>query len=232
MINKKVITAIILAAGNSTRFGKNSNKNFEILNGKEVLIYSLEAFDKNTYVDNIIVAVKECEMKKVQHVINKCTLTKRVDVIIGGNTRKQSVYNCIRNINSDIVIIHDGARPLIKQKYITECIQNMEKFKGVTIGVKSKDTVKITDANDIVVNTPNRSNTWLIQTPQCFNRNILLNMHEKYKNDDATDDCSLLEKDGYQIKIVRGDYSNIKITTEDDLNIIKELYDMELKKLI
>lgn len=232
MINKKVITAIILAAGNSTRFGKNSNKNFEMLNGKEVLIYSLEAFDKNTYVDNIIVAVKECEMKKVQHVINKCTLTKRVYVIIGGNTRKQSVYNCIRNINSDIVIIHDGARPLIKQKYITECIQNMEKFKGVTIGVKSKDTVKITDANDIVVNTPNRSNTWLIQTPQCFNRNILLNMHEKYKNDDATDDCSLLEKDGYQIKIVRGDYSNIKITTEDDLNIIKELYDMELKKLI
>ena len=230
MFNKKIITAVILAAGNSTRFGKNSNKNFEMLNGKEVLIYSLEAFDKNKYVDNIVVTVKECEIKKVQQVINKCILTKKVGIVIGGNTRKHSVYSSIKNINSDIVIIHDGARPLIKQEYITDCIKNMEQFKGVTVGIKSNDTVKITDENDIVVNTTNRSNTWLIQTPQCFDRNILVNMHEKYKNDDVTDDCSLLEEDGYQIKIVRGDYSNIKITTEDDLNIIKELYDMGLKK--
>lgn len=224
MINKKTVSAIILVAGNSTRFGKNKNKNFEIINGKSVLDYSLEAFDKNIYIDNIIVAIKECEMQIVKSIINKHSLTKNVNIIIGGNTRKQSVYNCIKNINSDIVIIHDGARPLIKQDYITNCIDNIKDFKGVTIGIKSKDTVKIADNNNIVIDTTIRNNTWLIQTPQCFDRSILLEMHEKYKNDDVTDDCSLLEKDGYQVKVIPGDYSNIKITTSEDLNIVKELY--------
>ena len=116
---KKSVTAIILVAGNSTRYGKNRNKNFEIIGGKTVLSYSLEAFDKNLYVDNIVVAIKECDFKEVKNIIDRQHLTKNVDIIIGGNSRKQSVYNCIKAINSDIVIIHDGARPLIKQDYIT-----------------------------------------------------------------------------------------------------------------
>lgn len=224
MIDKKTVTAIILVAGNSTRFGKNRNKNFEMINGKSVLTYSLEAFDENIYVDNIIVAVKECEMQEVQSIINKQILIKNVDIVIGGDTRKLSVYNCIKKTNSDIVIIHDGARPVIKQEYITNCIENMKDFKGVTIGIKSKDTIKITNKNNIVIDTTNRSNTWLIQTPQCFNRSILLKMHEKYKSEDVTDDCSLLEKNGYKIKVIPGDYSNIKITTSEDLDIVKEIY--------
>ena len=224
MIDKKTVTAIILVAGNSTRFGKNRNKNFEMINGKSVLTYSLEAFDENIYVDNIIVAVKECEMQEVQSIINKQILIKNVDIVIGGDTRKLSVYNCIKKTNSDIVIIHDGARPVIKQEYITNCIENMKDFKGVTIGIKSKDTIKITNKNNIVIDTTNRSNTWLIQTPQCFNRSILLKMHEKYKSEDVTDDCSLLEKNGYKIKVIPGDYSNIKIKTSEDLYIVKEIY--------
>lgn len=229
MIDEKTVTAIILVAGNSTRFGKNRNKNFEIINGKPVLTYSLEAFDKNIYIDNIIVAIKECEMQEVQDIINRQILTKNVDIIVGGNTRKQSVYNCIKKINSDIVIIHDGARPVIKQEYITNCIENMKDFKGVTTGIKSKDTIKITDKNNIVINTTNRSDTWLIQTPQCFNRSTLLKMHEKYRNEDVTDDCALLEKEGYKIKVIAGDYSNIKITTSEDLDIVKFIYN-KLKK--
>ncbi len=223
MIDKKTVTAIILAAGNSTRYGKNKNKNFEIVNEKAVLAYSLDAFDKNAYVDNIIIAIKENEKQEVTDIINKESTTKNISIIIGGNTRKESVYNCIKNINSDIVIIHDGARPLIKQKYIINCIENMNKYKGVTVGVKSKDTIKITDKNDIVINTTNRSNTWIIQTPQCFHRDTLLKMHEKYKNYDVTDDCSLLEKDDYKIKIISGDYSNIKITTSEDWDIVNRL---------
>ena len=134
MIDKKTVTAIILIAGNSTRFGKNTNKNFETIDGKTILTYSLEAFDRNIYIDNIIIAVKECEMQEVKKIINKQKLAKNIDIVIGGNTRKQSVYNCIKSTNSDIVIIHDGARPLIKQEYITNCIENMKDFKGVTIG--------------------------------------------------------------------------------------------------
>ena len=223
---KKSVTAIILVAGNSTRYGKNRNKNFEIIGGKTVLSYSLEAFDKNLYVDNIVVAIKECDFKEVKNIIDRQHLTKNVDIIIGGNSRKQSVYNCIKAINSDIVIIHDGARPLIKQDYITNCILNMKEFKGVTIGVKSKDTIKIADDNNIVLNTTNRNNTWIIQTPQCFERTILKEMHERYL-DDVTDDCSLLERGGYQVKIIAGSYSNIKITTAGDLEIIKNYLKFE-----
>lgn len=223
MIDKKTVTAIILIAGNSTRFGKNKNKNFEIINEKPVFAYSLEAFNENIYVDNIIVAVKECESQEVKKIINTYNLTKNIDIVVGGDTRKQSVFNCIKKTTSDIVIIHDGARPFITQEYITNCIKHMKFFNGVTIGVQSKDTIKITDMNNIVINTTNRSTTFLIQTPQCFDRSILLKMHEKYASENVTDDCALLEKDGYKIKILPGNYNNIKITTYDDLDIMKKL---------
>ena len=222
MLDTKTVTAIILVAGNSTRFGQNRNKNFEKINGKTVLYYSLKVFDKNKYVDNIIIATKEEEISKVKDIIKQENITKSVKIVVGGNSRKQSVYNCIKDVNSDIVIIHDGARPMIKQEYVNKCIENMDKFKGITIGVRSKDTIKITDENNIVINTTERANTWIIQTPQCFNRKILLKMHNKYKKEEVTDDCALLEIDNYKIKVIEGDYTNIKITTYEDLNIVRE----------
>ncbi len=222
MLDTKKVTAIILVAGNSKRFGQNRNKNFEKINDKTVLYYSLNAFDKNKYVDDIIIATKEEELSKVKDIIEEENITKSVKIVIGGSTRKQSVYNCIKDVNSDIVIIHDGARPMINQEYINKCVENMDKFKGTAIGVRSKDTIKITDENNIVINTTKRANTWIIQTPQCFDRKILLEMHNKYKEQDVTDDCELLEIDNYKIKILEGDYTNIKITTYEDLNIIRE----------
>lgn len=222
MIERKTVTAIILCAGNSTRYGKNRNKNFEVVSESSILSYSLRAFEKSDLIDNIIVAIKESEKENVLNIIQNESIKKNIKLVIGGNTRKESVFNCLKSTNSDIVMIHDGARPLIKQKYISNCIANMKDYKGVTVGVKSKDTIKITDSNNIVVNTTIRSNTWLIQTPQCFDRNTLLLMHEKYKNLDVTDDCMLLEKDNYPIKIINGDYTNIKLTTPEDLNIIEK----------
>ena len=95
MIGKKTVTAIILAAGNSTRFGKKKNKNLEIINGKYVLLYSLEAFNKNVYVDNIIIATKDSEIDDVCSVINSNTFTKNIKIVVGGTSRRESVYNCI-----------------------------------------------------------------------------------------------------------------------------------------
>lgn len=222
MKDTQTVTAIILIAGNSTRFGKNRNKNFEIIEGKNVLTYSLNAFDNNKYIDNIIIACKSAEIEKVKEILTKEKISKKVDIIIGGNTRKQSVCNCLKSTKSDIVIIHDGARPLIKQEYINKCIENINEFKGVTIGVKSKDTIKITDENNTVIETTSRNNTWIIQTPQCFKRKILLELHKKYNNEDVTDDCILLERNNNKVKVIEGDYTNIKITTYEDLNIVKE----------
>ena len=221
MINGKSVTAIILVAGNSTRFAKNKNKNLELINGKSVLSYSLKEFNDNGYVDNIIVTVKKEDMDNVKMIIKEQLLIKKIDIVFGGSTRQQSVYNSIKDTKADIVIIHDGARPAIKQEYISECIESMEDFKGATVGVKSKDTIKIADDNNIVTSTTKRSNTWIIQTPQCFDRKILLDMHEKFKSEEVTDDCMLLEKGEHKVKIIEGDYTNIKVTTAEDINIIK-----------
>ncbi len=145
MIKEKTVTAVILVAGNSTRFGKNRNKNFEFVNGKTILSYSIKAFNENKYIDNIIVVIKEDDKNTVQEIIDSENLNKKIDLVKGGNSRQESVFNAIKKLDSDIVIIHDGARPAIKQEYIYKCIEEMKSFKGVTIGVKSKDTIKITD---------------------------------------------------------------------------------------
>lgn len=222
MVLNKIVTGIILAAGNSTRFGKNRNKNFELVNGKPILSYSLKAFDNNKYIDDIIIVIKQTDINDVNKIINNQKMCKKVHIILGGTSRQESVYNAIKNTNSNIVVIHDGARPVIKQGYINKSIEQMAIFNGVTIGIKSKDTIKITNNEGIVINTTNRKNTWIIQTPQCFDRKILLNLHKKYKNNPVTDDCTLLEKGGYKVKIIEGDYTNIKVTTYSDINIIKE----------
>lgn len=106
----------------------------------------------------------------------------------------------------------------------------MQEFKGATIGVLSKDTIKITDENNIVLQTTKRSNTWIIQTPQCFDRKTLLAMHKKYKEEAVTDDCMLLEKNQEKVKILEGDYTNIKITTYEDLRIMEEFIHQMLAK--
>jgi len=219
------VTGIILVAGNSTRFGKNSNKNFEKVNGKYIIEYSLEQFQKNEKINDIIIAVKKEEQEFIKSIIINYT-DKKIQLVEGGRTRQESVYNCITKTNSDIVIIHDGARPLIKPEYITRCVEEMEKFSGATIAVKSKDTIKISDDNGIVVNTTERKNTWLIQTPQCFNREILLNAHEKYKdNENITDDCMLLELEGEAVKLIEGDYTNIKVTTRRRHKLSKNIFE-------
>ena len=173
-MSKKVVTAIILVAGNSTRFGKNRNKNFENIDGKEVFLYSLEKFNENSLIDDMIIVCKKEEEDRVREIANKINLRKPLNFIIGGATRQESVYNAITSTTSEIVIIQDGARMMIKDKYIIDAICEMDNFKGVSIAVKSKDTIKITDDEGIVKETTLRKNTWVIQTPQCFDRKILL----------------------------------------------------------
>lgn len=223
MKNNKTVTGIILCAGNSIRFGQDKNKNLFEISNKPILIYSLENFEKNKYIDDIIIAVREEDKKDIENIIKTVIPIKHIKLIIGGKTRKESVYNCIKNTNSDIVIIHDGARPYIKQEYINNCIEEMDIFNGVAIAVKSKDTIKITDEKGIVKSTTDRKNTWIIQTPQCFDRKILKSCHEKQKDDESiTDDCMLLERNNQKIKLIEGDYQNIKVTTYEDIYVIKQ----------
>ena len=221
-MSRKSVTAIILVAGNSTRFGQNRNKNFENIDGKEILLYSLEKFNENSLVDDIIIVCKKDEEVRVKDIASKVTMKKALNFVNGGKTRQESVYNALVKTESDIVIIQDGARMMIKDKYITDCINQMDYFKGVSIAVKSKDTIKITDDSGIVKETTLRKNTWVIQTPQCFERDTLLKMHEKYMGDETvTDDCMLMERSGNPVKLIEGEYSNIKVTTYDDISLVR-----------
>ena len=217
------VTGIILAAGNSTRYGKNINKNLLFLNNKPVLIYSVEKYVDNDKINDIIIVIKESEKKEFENIISNYNFKKSIKFVIGGASRKESVYNALINTDSDIVIIHDAARPMIRNDYINACIDSMSQYNGSTIGVKSKDTIKVTDNYDVVVETTKRSNTWIIQTPQCFNRKLLLDVHKKYKDSEVTDDCELIEKEGYKVIIINGDYNNIKITYDNDMKYLEFL---------
>lgn len=219
----KSVTAIIVAAGDSTRFGQNKNKNLFEVNEKPIIAYSIEAFNKSNRIDDIILVIKASEKEYFEGIVQNIELSKTLKYVNGGKTRMESVYNALRKTTSDIVIIHDGARPRIKEEYIDKCLEQMGKFKGVTVGVKAKDTIKICDDNGVVIETTKRANTYLIQTPQCFDRETLLELHEKFKGDsEITDDCMVLEKGGYKIKVVEGDYTNVKVTTFDDLHLVEE----------
>ncbi len=219
----KSVTAIIVAAGDSTRFGQNKNKNLFEVNEKPIIAYSIEVFNKSKNVNDIILVIKQNEKEYFENIIKDIKLEKPLIYVNGGKTRMESVYNALRKTTSDIVIIHDGARPRLKEEYIDKCLEQMEEFKGTTVGVKAKDTIKICDDNGVVIETTKRANTYLIQTPQCFERKTLLELHEKFKGDnEITDDCMVLEKGGYKIKVVEGDYTNIKVTTFDDLHLVEE----------
>lgn len=222
-MEKKTVTGIIVAAGNSTRFGQNKNKNLFNVNQKPIVQYSIEAFDKSERITDIILVIKENEKEYFENIVKNVNLRKPLKYVYGGKERKDSVYNSLKETASDIVIIHDGARPRIKEEYIDKCIEQMEEYKGATVAVKSKDTIKICDDNGVVVETTKRANTYLIQTPQCFDRKLLAELHERFKEEEGiTDDCMILEKAGYKIKIVEGDYTNIKVTTYEDLRLVEE----------
>ena len=221
-MQEQTVTGIIVAAGNSTRFGKNKNKNLFQINDKPIIEYSIDVFNNHEAIKNIILVIKAEEREEFEKIVNKMNLNKPLKYVNGGKTRMSSVYNALKETNSDIVIIQDGARPRIKLEYIDKCLEQMKDFKGATTAVKSKDTIKICDDNGVVIETTNRANTYIIQTPQCFDRKILKELHEKFQDDESiTDDCMVFETGGYKIKVVFGDYTNIKVTTFDDLHLVK-----------
>ena len=208
-------TGIILVAGNSTRYRKNINKNFEILGTKMVFEYSLDAFNENANINNIIIVAKKEESNIIENIIFNINIL--LSILL------ESVCNALNQTTSDLVIIQDGARPLIKQSFINNLLETilLDNVSGVSVAVKSKDTIKITNNNNFVLSTTNRKASWIVQTPQCFNRKILADCYKKLSNiDSITDDCTILENNNYKVKLIEGDYTNIKITTPEDIYIV------------
>lgn len=192
------------------------------INGKTVLERSVNAFLNISDVDEVIVVARERDIPAFSDILTD----ERVSFVVGGDTRQQSVMNALDVIDDcELIIIHDGARPLIKSKDIENTIRAAKENKAAAVGVFVKDTVKVVDKNGFVVSTPDRSTLFAVQTPQIFDfelyRKAAQNAREKGL--DFTDDCQLVESFNQKVKTVVGSYSNIKITTPDDIVLAENL---------
>ncbi len=192
------------------------------INGKTVLERSVNAFLNISDVDEVIVVAREKDIPAFSDILTD----ERVSFVVGGDTRQQSVMNALDVIDDcELIIIHDGARPLIKSEDIENTIRAAKENKAAAVGVFVKDTIKVVDKNGFVVSTPDRSTLFAVQTPQIFDfelyRKAAQNAREKGL--DFTDDCQLVESFNQKVKTVVGSYSNIKITTPDDIVLAENL---------
>lgn len=212
------IAVVILCAGSGTRMKMETSKLLIDLAGKTVLERSVMAFHNIQDITQKIVVCRQCDRKKFKSVLSKYD----VDFVVGGETRQQSTLNALSVIeNADFIAIHDGARPLVTKEGIVSTIDGAVKFGASAIGVPVKDTIKRIDAKSLIVETVDRNQLFSIQTPQIFNfANYKKAFESARKNGfDFTDDCQLLESFGMDVFAVKGDYNNIKITTQEDIQL-------------
>lgn len=218
------ITAIIVAAGSGTRMGGVINKVFMPICGRSVIDYTIEAISECEEISNIILVTRECDiLESMEHIKNN---KKRVRIIKGGKTRQESVYMGLSEAkDADYVVIHDGARALITPDIIKQSISDMLQYGASAVGVPCKDTLKTIDENGFISSTIDREKTYLIQTPQNFRYEDILTAHINAIEDEfeVTDDCALYEKYFGKIKITKGSYDNIKLTTPEDMIIAEKI---------
>lgn len=221
-------TAIVLAAGQGKRMNSSVQKQFLMLKGKPLLYYSLACFQKSKDIEDIILVTgKECIDFCKQEIIELYGFTKVSKVVAGGKERYDSVYAGLCACeDTDYVFIHDGARPFVTEEIISRAKDAVLKFQACIVGMPSKDTVKIADADQMVKETPNRSAVWNIQTPQAFSYTLIKEAHEiaRTQNMEAiTDDAMVVETyKNAPVRLVEGAYENIKITTPEDILIAEK----------
>lgn len=209
------VNAIIPAGGTSSRFG-NKNKLLEKINNKEVIKYTVEAFEKSE-VDEIIICANISIMDELKEIFKN---SQKVKIIEGGATRQESVFNGLQASECDYVLIHDGARPMITTDMINLAIEEVITKKALTVATKTIDTIKeVSDGK--IIKTIDRAKLYNTQTPQAFEYNLIKNAHQKLYGQNFTDDAGMLEQLGGTVYIINGSYKNIKITTQNDIQIAK-----------
>ena len=208
---------IITAGGASRRFG-NTNKLIEKIYDKEIIEYTVEAF-LNANIDQIVICAHKTLIEHFKDIFKKY---KNLKIVEGGNTRQESVYRGLQNINCDYVLIHDGARPVISNEIIENVKKEVLSKKAVSVMVKTTDTIKEVDESGKIIKTLDRKNLYNTQTPQAFEYNLIKSVHEKLLGENYTDDAGMVEISGYDVYTVIGDPKNIKVTTKSDIELVKE----------
>lgn len=222
---KPFVTAVVVAAGNSTRMG-GVNKQFLLIDGVPVLIRSLLVLSESEYINEIVISAREEDIPRMYSMLRDWQVLKVKEIVKGGETRQQSVFNAIRVSSpfSEYFAIHDGARPLVSKEEIENTVKAAFECKAAATAVRVKDTIKIADENGNIVSTPDRSRLWAVQTPQVFERRLYLSAIDFVKNSESfTDDCKLIEEYGETVRLVEGSYDNIKITTPGDIALAEAI---------
>ena len=225
--------AMILASGTGTRMGNTDcPKQFLPIYNKPLIVHTIEAFEMHEEVEYIIVVTNENYIDQVKVWCKQYDLGKVRSVVAGGNSRQISVYNGLKAVEElvsspdDIIVIHDAARPLISQKIINDNINVCKEFGAVDTVIKASDTIIRSKDNEIISDIPNRNELYQGQTPQTFKFQIIKDAHEKALKEaipNVTDDAKLVLSFGIDVHLVEGSAQNFKITTFDDLMMLKAL---------
>ncbi|NLG05203.1 MAG: 2-C-methyl-D-erythritol 4-phosphate cytidylyltransferase [Clostridia bacterium] len=224
--------AIVLAAGQGKRMGSKVPKQYLLLKGKPVLFYSLKAFQES-FIDAIVLVTPAEDVAYCRkEIVETYHLDKVIDIVPGGRERYHSVVQglaCISHLACDYIWIHDGARPFLNTDIIERVYQCAKENGNAVTAMPVKDTIKIVDQEQFVVQTPNRQSVWQIQTPQTFESNMIRSAYQKLMQQESellkkgitiTDDAMVVENTMNQkVKLIEGSYENIKITTPEDLKV-------------
>lgn len=230
MVNN--LRVVIAAAGTGSRMKSRINKQYMLLNSRPILSYSLDVFEKYEAVDEIVIVANPRDTEYCEkEIVKKFGYRKVKKVIPGGEQRQDSVWAGLMQLNrdtTDYVAVHDGARPLLTSALISDLIRQAEEWGAAIPGVYVRDTLKMVDRDGFVGNTLDRSSTVFIQTPQVFRFQEIyqaykMALEEGFK---STDDAALFEKYIGRVKVVPGNYNNLKITTPEDLIIAQSLLNL------
>ncbi len=230
-------SSIILAAGRGRRMGASINKQFIEVAHRPILSYTIEQFLNVDQIDELILVIHPLEEELMKNRVLKELDHKRksiIHMVHGGEERYHSVYNGLGALNpaSEYVLIHDGARPLIQEKTIKETVEFLKTGDGCVVGVGAKDTYKLVGEQHIIKKTLCREQLYQVQTPQGFKKHVIIEAYQNGKNkwQGITDDAMMVERfTNYHVSIIEGEYSNIKITTPEDVHFM-EMYIQQQSK--
>ncbi len=226
-MNSKTVV-LIPAAGKGTRMDSAVKKPYLMLADKPVLSHTIERFEHNSTIDDIFLIVHKSDFKACKNnVIEPYKYKKVRGLIPGGETRQESVFNGLSALTDDVdyVIIHDGVRPFISNEIITKCLEAAAEWGAAVAAVPVKETIKIANEDQFIVQTPNRELLWRVQTPQVFRKTLIETAHKSAIQEDngAPDDATLVERLGSPVKLVMGSYKNIKLTTPEDMRFAETI---------
>ncbi len=208
--------------------GVSVNKQYLKLAGLPLLLHTLQVFQAESLIEEIILVVGEAEISRCKaKIVDPYGLSKVRSIIAGGKERQDSINRGLQELADDCqwVVVHDGARPLLINEVLKETIQAAEEWGAAVAAVPTKDTIKVAGPKDLVQSTLDRRSLWSIQTPQVFKRSLLVKAYAQAYADGfyGTDDASLVERVGAPVKLVRGSYENLKVTTPEDLDLAEAI---------